>query len=60
MSQKYLFNNKLSLILSNQFLQDTLDTLFGILDENSQKYGSKVFDCLVSLILWWYLMLFKN
>lgn len=51
MSQKYLFNNKLSLILSNQFLQDTLDTLFGILDENSQKYGSKVFDCLVSLIL---------
>lgn len=32
-----------------QFLQDTLDTLFGILDENSQKYGSKVFDSLVSL-----------
>lgn len=31
-----------------QFLQDTLDTLFGILDENSQKYGSKVFDSLVS------------
>uniref|UniRef100_A0A663N0P7 Dedicator of cytokinesis protein 4 n=1 Tax=Athene cunicularia TaxID=194338 RepID=A0A663N0P7_ATHCN len=33
-----------------KFLQDTLDTLFGILDENSQKYGSKVFDCLVSFI----------
>ncbi|KAK7798702.1 hypothetical protein U0070_000354 [Myodes glareolus] len=32
-----------------KFLQDTLDTLFGILDENSQKYGSKVFDSLVSL-----------
>lgn len=34
---------------NSQFLQDTLDTLFGILDENSQKYGSKVFDSLVSL-----------
>lgn len=33
---------------ASQFLQDTLDTLFGILDENSQKYGSKVFDSLVS------------
>uniref|UniRef100_A0A674K0H0 Dedicator of cytokinesis 4 n=1 Tax=Terrapene triunguis TaxID=2587831 RepID=A0A674K0H0_9SAUR len=32
------------------FLQDTLDTLFGILDENSQKYGSKVFDSLVHII----------
>lgn len=31
-----------------QFLQDTLDTLFGILDESSQRYGLKVFDCLVS------------
>ncbi|KAG9342289.1 hypothetical protein JZ751_016791 [Albula glossodonta] len=29
-----------------KFLQDTLDTLFGILDENSQRYGLKVFDCL--------------
>lgn len=36
-------------LLYPQFLQDTLDTLFGILDENSQKYGSKVFDSLVSL-----------
>lgn len=60
MTQKYLFSNKLSLILSNQFLQDTLDTLFGILDENSQKYGSKVFDCLVSFFLWWCFTLFKN
>ncbi|XP_027694681.1 dedicator of cytokinesis protein 4 [Vombatus ursinus] len=33
-----------------KFLQDTLDTLFGILDENSQKYGSKVFDSLVHII----------
>ncbi|XP_048355397.1 dedicator of cytokinesis protein 4 isoform X2 [Sphaerodactylus townsendi] len=33
-----------------KFLQDTLDTLFGILDENSQKYGSHVFDCLVHII----------
>lgn len=32
-----------------QFLQDTLDTLFGILDESSQRYGVKVFDSLVSL-----------
>uniref|UniRef100_A0A803Y9E0 Dedicator of cytokinesis protein 4 n=1 Tax=Meleagris gallopavo TaxID=9103 RepID=A0A803Y9E0_MELGA len=37
-------------LLSVIFLQDTLDTLFGILDENSQKYGSKVFDCLVHII----------
>lgn len=36
--------------LSLQFLQDTLDTLFGILDESSQRYGLKVFDSLVS---WW-------
>ncbi|XP_043944609.1 dedicator of cytokinesis protein 4 isoform X2 [Protopterus annectens] len=33
-----------------KFLQDTLDTLFGILDENPQKYGLKVFDCLVHII----------
>ncbi|KAG8439777.1 hypothetical protein GDO86_005808 [Hymenochirus boettgeri] len=33
-----------------KFLQDTLDTLFGILNENSLKYGSKVFDCLVHII----------
>ncbi|KAJ8411271.1 hypothetical protein AAFF_G00172770 [Aldrovandia affinis] len=33
-----------------KFLQDTLDTLFGILDENSQRYGLKVFDCLVHII----------
>ncbi|XP_078232958.1 dedicator of cytokinesis protein 4 isoform X6 [Pogona vitticeps] len=33
-----------------KFLQDTLDTLFGILDENSLKYGSQVFDCLVHII----------
>lgn len=31
-----------------QFLQDTLDTLFGILDESSQRYSLKVFDSLVS------------
>ncbi|EDM03344.1 rCG61551 [Rattus norvegicus] len=35
---------------NGNFLQDTLDTLFGILDENSQKYGSKVFDSLVHII----------
>lgn len=35
--------------LFHQFLQDTLDTLFGILDESSQRYGLKVFDSLVSL-----------
>lgn len=34
-----------------QFLQDTLDTLFGILDESSQRYGLKVFDSLVSEFL---------
>lgn len=39
----------ISFFPTSQFLQDTLDTLFGILDENSQKYGSKVFDSLVSL-----------
>uniref|UniRef100_A0A8C7U1F1 Dedicator of cytokinesis 4b n=1 Tax=Oncorhynchus mykiss TaxID=8022 RepID=A0A8C7U1F1_ONCMY len=33
-----------------KFLQDTLDTLFGILDESSQRYGLKVFDCLVHII----------
>lgn len=33
----------------SQFLQDTLDTLFGILDESSQRYGLKVFDSLVSI-----------
>uniref|UniRef100_A0A8D3BDU7 Dedicator of cytokinesis protein 4 n=1 Tax=Scophthalmus maximus TaxID=52904 RepID=A0A8D3BDU7_SCOMX len=33
-----------------KFLQDTLDTLFGILDENSQRYGLKVFDSLVHII----------
>lgn len=38
----------IALSLPRQFLQDTLDTLFGILDESSQRYGLKVFDCLVS------------
>ncbi|XP_062872121.1 dedicator of cytokinesis protein 4-like [Trichomycterus rosablanca] len=33
-----------------KFLQDTLDALFGILDESSQRYGLKVFDCLVHII----------
>uniref|UniRef100_A0A8C2GRK6 Dedicator of cytokinesis 4b n=1 Tax=Cyprinus carpio TaxID=7962 RepID=A0A8C2GRK6_CYPCA len=33
-----------------KFLQDTLDTLFGILDESSQRYALKVFDCLVHII----------
>lgn len=33
-----------------KFLQDTLDTLFGILDESSQRYGLKVFDSLVSTL----------
>uniref|UniRef100_A0A667Y517 Dedicator of cytokinesis 4b n=1 Tax=Myripristis murdjan TaxID=586833 RepID=A0A667Y517_9TELE len=33
-----------------KFLQDTLDTLFGILDESSQRYGLKVFDSLVHII----------
>lgn len=35
-----------SLSLS-QFLQDTMDTLFAVLDESPQRYGLKVFDCLV-------------
>ncbi|XP_069759916.1 dedicator of cytokinesis protein 4-like isoform X6 [Narcine bancroftii] len=33
-----------------KFLQDTLDALFGILDENPQQYGLKVFDSLVHII----------
>ncbi|XP_056595767.1 dedicator of cytokinesis protein 4 isoform X1 [Triplophysa dalaica] len=33
-----------------KFLQDTLDTLFGILDESPQRFGLKVFDCLVHVI----------
>ncbi|XP_054910667.1 dedicator of cytokinesis protein 4b isoform X1 [Poeciliopsis prolifica] len=33
-----------------KFLQDTLDTLFGILDESSQRYSLKVFDSLVHII----------
>uniref|UniRef100_A0A8C2D395 Dedicator of cytokinesis 4b n=1 Tax=Cyprinus carpio TaxID=7962 RepID=A0A8C2D395_CYPCA len=33
-----------------KFLQDTLDTLFGILDESSQRYALKVFDCVVHII----------
>ncbi|XP_051548856.1 dedicator of cytokinesis protein 4-like isoform X2 [Myxocyprinus asiaticus] len=33
-----------------KFLQDTLDTLFRILDESPQRYGLKVFDCLVHVI----------
>ncbi|CAL8242244.1 unnamed protein product [Merluccius merluccius] len=33
-----------------KFLQDTLDTLFGILDESPKRYGLKVFDSLVHII----------
>ncbi|XP_026880343.2 dedicator of cytokinesis protein 4 isoform X2 [Electrophorus electricus] len=33
-----------------KFLQDTLDTLFAVLDESPQRYGLKVFDCLVHVI----------
>lgn len=32
-----------------QFLQDILDTLFVILDDNTEKYGLLVFQSLVSL-----------
>ncbi|KAB0405229.1 hypothetical protein E2I00_013051 [Balaenoptera physalus] len=39
-----------------KFLQDTLDTLFGILDENSQKYGSKVFDSLAQEYIFKYIV----
>lgn len=39
-------------MISLKFLQDTLDTLFGILDESPQRFGLKVFDCLVSQTLW--------
>lgn len=31
-----------------QFLQDILDTLFSILDDNTDKYGPLVFQSLVS------------
>ena len=34
-----------------QFLQDILDTLFVILDDNTEKYGLLVFQSLVSLTL---------
>lgn len=34
-----------------QFLQDILDTLFVILDDNTEKYGLLVFQSLVSLVL---------
>uniref|UniRef100_A0AAR2KLZ4 Dedicator of cytokinesis 4b n=1 Tax=Pygocentrus nattereri TaxID=42514 RepID=A0AAR2KLZ4_PYGNA len=33
-----------------KFLQDTLDTLFAVLDDSPQRYGLKVFDCLVHVI----------
>lgn len=33
-----------------QFLQDILDTLFVILDDNTEKYGLLVFQSLVSLV----------
>lgn len=42
-------SNLLSFVM--QFLQDTLDTLFGILDQSSQRFGLKVFDCLVSAFI---------
>lgn len=32
-----------------QFLQDILDTLFSILDDNTEKYGPLVFQSLVSV-----------
>lgn len=35
--------------LLSQFLQDILDTLFVILDDNTEKYGLLVFQSLVSL-----------
>lgn len=44
----------LSLCPLLQFLQDTLDTLFGILDESSQRYGLKVFDSLVSELFFFF------
>lgn len=33
----------------SQFLQDILDTLFSILDDNTDKYGPLVFQSLVSV-----------
>ncbi|KAA0720700.1 Dedicator of cytokinesis protein 4 [Triplophysa tibetana] len=42
--------SKLKEIDGSEIVKDTLDTLFGILDESSQKYALKVFDCLVHII----------
>lgn len=39
------------LIFMLQFLQDILDTLFVILDDNTEKYGLLVFQSLVSFTL---------
>ncbi|KTG32872.1 hypothetical protein cypCar_00003947 [Cyprinus carpio] len=41
---------KLKDIDGTEIVKDTLDTLFGILDESPQRYGLKVFDCLVHVI----------
>ncbi|TRY71348.1 hypothetical protein DNTS_021185 [Danionella cerebrum] len=42
--------SKLKEIDGSEIVKDTLDTLFGILDESSQRYALKVFDCLVHII----------
>ena len=40
------FYNCVSIVL--QFLQDTFDALFAIMDQHSDRSGRLVFDCLVS------------
>ena len=34
-----------------KFLQDTLDSLFAILDQDSEKYGVSVFNALVRILV---------
>lgn len=44
--------------VSFQFLQDILDTLFVILDDNTEKYGLLVFQSLVSMTHFWWINAF--
>lgn len=43
-----------------QFLQDILDTLFVILDDNTEKYGLLVFQSLVSYLFNFSCLLFLS
>lgn len=54
------FNAECCSFFSSQFLRDVLDTLFCLLDDNTDKYGPLVFQSLVGKLNYYYEIYFAS